>query len=141
MQGKAAPDWDIKNLSDEFVGLKDFKSKVLMIQFTGVGCGPCHQSLPFLKQLVYDFKERDFEFIAIETWSENIEGLKRYRDKNKINFKFLNANEKIKSDYEISSVPIFFILDEIRIIRKVISGYGKGITDKEIRETINELLN
>jgi len=37
-------------------------------------------------------------------------------------------------------VPAFSILDENRIIRKVILGYGEGTTDKEIRDAINELI-
>lgn len=140
LEGKLAPNWDLKDLSNNAVSLKDLKSKVLLLQFTGVGCGPCHSSLPFLKQLVEDNKEKDFELISIETWADNIEGLKRYRDRNEINYKFLNANESIKKAYNINAVPIFFILDENRIIRKVIQGYGKGSTDKKIIDAINELL-
>lgn len=139
-EGKLAPDWELKDLSNNLVSLKSLKSKVVMLQFTGVGCGPCHQSVPFLKKLVKDYQGKDFEFVSIETWSENIEGLKRYRDKNKMNFKFLNADERVKINYDISSVPVFFILDENRIIRKVIYGYSKGATDDAIINAIHELI-
>jgi len=140
LEGKIAPAWTVKDLSNNPVRLKDFNSKVLMLQFTGVGCGPCHHSLPFLKQLVENYKENDFEFIAIETWSDNIDGLKRYRDKNKMNFVFLNGDESIMADYDISSVPVFFILDESRVIRKVIYGYSEESTDRDILSIINELI-
>ena len=94
-EGKLAPAWELKDLSNNLVSLKSLKSKVVMLQFTGVGGGPCHHSIPFLKQLVKDYQGKDFEFVSIETWSENLEGLKRYRDKNKMNFKFLNADERV----------------------------------------------
>jgi hypothetical protein len=35
---------------------------------------------------------------------------------------------------------MFFILDENRVIRKVVSGYSKDDTDKEIRDAINALI-
>ena len=38
------------------------------------------------------------------------------------------------------AAPVFFILDEKRVIRKGFRGYGEGSTDKEIREAIKELL-
>jgi peroxiredoxin len=138
--GKTAPDWTLKGIDGNYIRLGDLTSKLLMIQFTGVGCGPCHQSLPFLKQLVSDYKDKNFEFVSIETWSNNIEGLKRYQQRNGFNFKFLKSEPSVTKSYNVTSVPTFFILDENRIIRKVLNGYGKGATDKVIRDTIDELL-
>jgi hypothetical protein len=43
-------------------------------------------------------------------------------------------------EYQVNSVPVFFILDENRAIRKVINGYQKGTTDKEIKDTVDKLL-
>ena len=83
--GKIASEWVLPDTDYNEIKLSDLKSKVLLIQFTGVGCGPCHQSLPFLKQLVKDYKNKDFEFVSIETWSNNIEGLKRYKQINEFN--------------------------------------------------------
>jgi len=138
--GKTAPDWILKGIDGNSVRLGDLTSKLLMIQFTGIGCGPCHQSLPFLKQLVSDYKDKNFEFVSIETWSNNIEGLKRYQQRNGFNFKFLKSEPSVTESYNVTSVPTFFILDENRIIRKVLNGYGKGATDKKIKDAIDELL-
>ena len=139
-EGKVAPDWSLIDLQNNTVGLKELKSKVLLIQFTGVGCGPCHASIPFLKQLVNEYSVKEFEFIAIEFWSNNIEGLKRYKERNDLNFKFLKADENVIRNYQLRGAPAFFILDEKRVVRKVINGYSRGTTDNEIRDAITELL-
>jgi peroxiredoxin len=138
--GKKAPDWILRNTDQKIVKLNDLDSKVLLIQFTGVGCGPCHQSIPFLKRLVASHKSLDFDFISIETWSNNIEGLKRYEQKNELPWKFLRSDDEVAKAYEIKSVPAFFILDENKIIRNVINGYDKKITDSEIIQAI-DLIN
>ncbi|MEA3480071.1 MAG: TlpA disulfide reductase family protein, partial [Bacteroidota bacterium] len=140
MVGKKAPDWVLKDVKSNEVELSKLKSKVLVIQFTGIGCGPCHHSVPFVKQLVEDYKDKDFEFVSIETWSNNIDGLKRYQERNEFNFKFLKSNDDVNKAYDISSVPAFFIIDENRIIREVIRGYQKNLTDSKIIENINMLL-
>ena len=140
MTGQKAPDWILKDIYDKEINLSDLDSKVLLLQFTGIGCGPCHSSIPFLKQLVYDFKDEDFEFLSIETWSKNIEGMKRYVENNGINFRFLCSTDEVKKSYQVSSVPVFFLLDTDRTIRKVIIGYSKEKTDKEIRDAIDEFL-
>lgn len=139
-EGKRAPDWILKDIDGNNIGLNNLKCKVIMIQFTGIGCGPCHESLPFLKQLVVDYADKDFQFVSIETWSQDIEALTRYKDKNEINFTFIRADKQIQKDYEIRAVPVFFILDKDRIIRKVINGYSESSTDETILKTINELL-
>ena len=47
--------------------LSDFKeSKVLLIQCTGIGCGPCMVSIPFLNKLKQDYKTDDLDVVAIE---------------------------------------------------------------------------
>lgn len=140
LEGKVAPDWMLFDLEHNAVGLKDLKSKVLLIQFTGVGCGPCHSSIPFLKKLANEYNINDFELIVIEFWSNNIAGLKKYRENNDLNFRFLNADEDVIKSYQVTSAPVFFILDENRVVRKVIMGYGKARTDTEIRDAIDSLL-
>lgn len=137
--GKKAPEWILNDHNQNKIKLSDLKSKVLLIQFTGIGCGPCHESIPFMKQLVNDYKTKDFEFVSIETWSNNIEGIKRYHQRNELNFKFLKSNDEVNESYNISSVPVFFVLDENRIIRNVLFGYAKS-SNSHIIESISQLL-
>jgi thiol-disulfide isomerase/thioredoxin len=138
--GKVAPSWVLNDFNNKPINLEELKSKVIMIQFTGIGCGPCHAAIPFLRQFVSDYKGKDFEFVSIETWSKNIEGMKEYHKNNDMNYRFLLSTEETAKNYEVTSVPIFFILDKDRIIRKIIRGYGEGTTEKEIRDAINGLI-
>ncbi|MBK8882727.1 MAG: TlpA family protein disulfide reductase [Bacteroidales bacterium] len=138
--GKVAPDWVLKDFNQDSISLKKIKSKVLMVQFSGIGCGPCHASIPFLNQLVADYRLKDFDLVSIETWSNNIDGIKRYFDNNNLNYKLLLSTEQITKEYQVKAVPAFFILDKDRVIRKIIVGYDKETTDKEIRDALNKLI-
>ncbi len=138
--GKVAPDWVLKDVNNKIIALDKLKSKVIMIQFTSVSCGPCMASIPFLKQLTSEYKKDKFDFVAIESFNRNSNVLNNYQNRNEFNYKFLISTKDITKSYSIKSVPIFFILDENRVIRKVIRGYGKGTTDKKIRDAINELI-
>ena len=140
LTGKAAPDWNLRDSGNMMVGLKDLKSKVLLVEFTGIGCAPCHSAIPFLKQMADDFKGKDFGFVSIETWSSDIDALEKYQKENELNYTFLKASAGLTKKYEVSGVPSFFILDRDRIIRKIVVGYEKGTTDKEIIDAINDQL-
>jgi len=140
MQGKHAPDWTLHDAENKSFSLKDFNSKVLMIKFTGIGCGPCNASIPFIKKLVNEYKAKSFEFISIETWSNNPAVIKNYCNNNGLNFKYLISTNDVVRNYNAEAVPVFFIIDEKRVIRKVIRGYREGTTDQEIIKTLNELI-
>ena len=66
--------------------------------------------------------------------------LKSYRRSNNIKYKFLMSTKEVTKSYQIEAVPTFFILDENRVIRKVIRGYRTGSTDTMIRDSINNLI-
>ena len=140
LTNKKAPELNLIDSDNNPISLRNFNSKVILIQFTGIGCGFCHLSVPFLKNLQNDYTPDDLDLIAVETWSNDPEVVKRYISNNKINYPYLLSTDEHKKLYQISGVPVFFILDENRIIRKIIRGYSKGSTDKEIRDAINALI-
>ena len=138
--GKEAPHWTLQSADKSTFSLTDLKSKVTMIQFTSVACGPCKASIPFLKELSANYNKEDFDFVAIECTSKNTNVLKGYMERNDFEYKFLLSTKEVKKSYSINSFPVFFILDENRIIRQVISGYSKDSVDQRIREAINNLI-
>jgi thiol-disulfide isomerase/thioredoxin len=140
LKNKKAPELELIDPENNPFSLNNLKSKVILIQFTGIGCGFCHLSVPFLNSLIDEFKPSDLGLVAIETWNNEPEVIKRYILNNNITYHYLRATDENKRQYQISGVPAFFILDENRIIRKVIKGYSKDSTDKEIRDAINALI-
>ncbi len=138
--GKTAPDWTLQTDDNQDISLSDLKSKVLMIQFTSVSCGPCKASIPFLKELSKEYKNTDFDFVVIECTSKNTNVLKSYMSRNDFNYKFLLSNNEVLKKYSITSFPVFFILDKNRKITNMVNGYGSKKTDNEIRRLINDLL-
>lgn len=141
LEGLAAPGWKLKDTDDNEIALNDLKSKVLIIQFTGIGCGPCYQSIPYLIKIKNQFKPEEVDIVSIETWNNNISVIKKHVSLNNINYKYLICNNDVRLKYGIKSVPKFFILDEKRVVRKIITGFDKENTYVELKEAINQLVN
>lgn len=139
LAGEKAPDWTLSDMDGNAVSLADYKSKVLLIQFTGIGCGPCLISIPFLLDLKKELGTEDFDIAAIETWTRRPHSLKVYSDKHSLTYKLLSATDDVVEAYRTDgAAPVFFILDSGRTVRKVIRGYGES-TGGEIRKAIKEL--
>jgi thiol-disulfide isomerase/thioredoxin len=95
LTGHIAPLWLLKDLNNNPISLNDLRSKVLIIQFSGIGCGPCHMSIPFLKKLAAEYNNKDFDLVSLETWSDDVEAMKRYQKNNELNYKFLLSTEEV----------------------------------------------
>jgi len=140
LEGKKAPNWTLCDFNNDTITLKNLKSKIVVIEFTGIGCGPCYQAIPFLRQMVIDNMNKDFDFISIEAWSKKIDIVKNYHDRNNLNYKLLISTPDVLEKYHVDLVPVFFIIDENRVIKKFFEGYEKGTTDKQIIDIIKELI-
>jgi peroxiredoxin len=141
LQDKPAPQWTLTDVEDRPVSLADIKSKVVLLNFTGIGCGACQLAIPFLKELRNKYSTEDFELIAIESWSGKTSSRKGYVEKKGLNYPFLGATEEVLKDYKTGrAAPWFFLLDENHIIRKIFFGYSEERTSKEIEEAIEKLL-
>ena len=139
--GKKAPDWVLNDKNEQSVSLSSFKGKVLLIQFTGIGCGPCHASIPTLKTIKEKYDPEKFELVAIETWTRKPHSLQVYSNKNDLNYNLLSATDEVIKDYQTGgAAPVYFILDKQQIVQKVTSGYGKTTTENELMDAIDKLL-
>lgn len=138
LTGKIAPDWTLTDGNGQTVSLADFKSKVLIINLTGIGCGPCKAAIPFLNGLRDKYGIKDVEIASVECWKKSLHAVQYYANSNKLNYKLLSANEDFTKNYQANgAVPVYIILDKQRIVKKIIRGYELGTTDKEITDAID----
>jgi len=140
LQGLAAPGWKLKDTDNNEIALDDFKSKVLLVQFTGIGCGPCYQSIPYMIKIRNQFKPEEFDLVSIETWNKDVPVIRNHVSRHKIDYKYLICNNEVELQYGIKSVPRFFILDEKRVVRKMITGFDKEKTYIELKDAIEQLV-
>ena len=139
--GKKASSWILNDKDEQRVSLSDLKGKVSLIQFTGIGCGPCVISISFMNELKEKYSEDELGLVAIETWVRRPNSLQNYSKRYEIKYSLLSGTDEVVNDYEVSAfAPVFFILDKEHIIRKVINGYNEDRIRKEIEYAIKELL-
>ena len=141
LEGKPAPGWTLRDADGNSFSLDQVRSRVVLLNLTGIGCGACHASIPFLRTLKDRFPPADFELIAIETWGRPLHSIRNYIARNQINYRFLEGSKGIVNDYRTGgAAPYFFLLDEHRIVRKVFYGYSLENSGREIAQAIEELL-
>ncbi len=125
--GKTAPEWTLKDINGKTVTQESLRGKPTIINFTGLGCGPCIQSYPELVEM-----SKRFNVVSIESWGKSVQSLRDYAAHHKITYPMLLGEDTVLNAYIGTSrgVPVFFYLDENHIVRKVDRGYAKGMISR-----------
>lgn len=141
LENLLAPKWSLYNPSENnIVNLNDIDNKVIILMFTGIGCGHCKEAIPFMKNLKSQYDTDKLAVISIETFNKKPDYIKHYIELYGIDYSYLMVNESVKEEYNVSSVPHFFILDKSKVVQKEILGFKKGETEQILEDNIVKLL-
>lgn len=139
LEGKVAKFWNLSDSNGNPFKISDYRGQNLLLEFTSIGCGHCQAAIPFLNSFTKNFKDKDFQVLSIMANYENADRIKRYETINNFDYKLLKAKENTFSNYNISGVPVFVIINPNGIIEKAFIGYSKEITDKKIIKYANKM--
>lgn len=139
LKGDLAPNFFVVDSEEKLHELRQYKDKVVYLNFYASWCKPCIKSIPSKNRLYERMKnEKGFILInvcldsKIDEWKElikihNMQGLNVYADG--------NWDKKIKDSYGIQGIPQYVLLNKDNIL---IENYTQGA--EKIEEMIKELL-
>jgi thiol-disulfide isomerase/thioredoxin len=120
------------------INLKDYRGKVVLLDYWHTGCGPCISELPMMKNIYKMFHDKGFEIIAFSV-DEDVEHLKKFVEKEQL--LWLNASEVLsnkqnladsRKKYDINAYPTTVLIGKDG---KVIRGGARGmILIKELQK-------
>ncbi|UFS72733.1 TlpA family protein disulfide reductase [Geomonas sp. RF6] len=123
IEGNAAPDFTLKDLSGRDVSLSSLKGKVVLVNFWATWCPPCREEIPSMVRLNKGMDGQPFQMLAI---SVNDGGKKEVdpflKDSNTVLPVLLDADQKVAKRYGTTGVPETFVVDKKGIIVKKVIG-------------------
>ena len=136
--GAVAPDFTLETIGGEEFVLSSLRGKYVVLDFWASWCGPCRGSIPGIKKVYEQYKDKGVEIVGIscdrtaEPWRKAVE-----EDKSPWIHVIDFANEKnggrVASKYAIHYIPTLYLLDkEGKIISK--------INHHELGDKLKELL-
>ena len=138
--GDTAPAISLPQLSGgKTLSLKQYRGKVVYLDFWASWCGPCRQSLPLMNEVRNRLKSKGFEVLAVNLDEEPEAGLaflKLYPVQYPV---VSDVKGTTPATYKIQGMPTSFLIDRKGKVRQVHVGFKKGDI-KKIESEITELL-
>ena len=116
--GKPAPDFNLKDINGESVSLKNFRGKVVLLDFWATWCGPCIRELPALKAIYEKHKHNaDFALISISSDVDE-ETVAKFVEENNMPWIHIREIEEMAAKYHVISIPHYTVIDRNGLIRE-----------------------
>src|SRR4030066_464396 len=110
---KKAPDFSLIDLNGKRVVLKQFKGKVIFLNFWATWCGPCKEEMPSLEVLHRQFKEKNFVLLTISVDYEGIKPVQEFINKHQYTFPvLLDPKGETLDLFEVKGIPTTFLIDK-----------------------------
>ena len=137
MNGDDFPDADFYDLNGNLHHIAEHKGKYILLDFWSSGCGPCINAFPVMKQIYDQYNDR----LAIVSMSVDTE--RRWRNASQeheitwSNWNEMKGEGGIYTNYRISGIPYYVLINPEGKIEKQIKGFG----EESFRALFSELFD
>lgn len=132
-------DFTLKDINGKKHSLKDYKGKVVFLDFWASWCAPCRYSIPKMDAFYNKWKDKKVIFVGINLDSK-IKDAINFAKKVKISYPTLLAyNSDVAQHYKVRAIPTIVVIDPKGSIIKRFVGYFDGI-ENEWEKIISSVL-
>ncbi|MFD2921389.1 TlpA family protein disulfide reductase [Terrimonas rubra] len=130
--GQPMYDTLLKDMAGKSYRLADFKGKYILLDFWSFGCGPCHASVPEMKEIHEKLKDR-LAIVGLSSdtrkiWEKATEAFKMTW----YNLTDGNEDRGIYAQYGVDGIPNYVLIDPEGTVKASWTGYGEGSLKEKI---------
>ena len=137
--GKAAPDFELKDINGKVVKLSDFRGKAVVLNFWATWCPPCKVEIPWFEDLQNRYRDQGLEVVGVALDDSSDKDIADFAKEMKMNYPVLLGKEETSDLYGgVDALPTTFYIDRNG---KIVTSVPGLIDRKDIEENIIKVLN
>jgi cytochrome c biogenesis protein CcmG/thiol:disulfide interchange protein DsbE len=110
-QRKPAPEFALRDNSGKTVSLKDYRGKVVLLDFWATWCHGCKLEIPWFADLSHKYKDKDVAVIGVSLDDEGWKVVTPFIKTTQIPYQIVLGNDNVAKTYGIANMPDTFLID------------------------------
>jgi len=136
-----APDFTLEDMDGKKFSLKDYRGKVVLLNFWATWCPPCRREIPSMERIYEHFKDKDFVVLALNQM-EDIDPVFIYLGGLEVSPTFpvlFDKDSSVSRAYEVLGLPTTYLIDKNGTIRFRAIG-GREFDHPDVEKLILQLM-
>ena len=139
---QTAPDFTLRSLNGDSISLKDYRGKIVLLDFWATWCAPCRQSIPELVELQKKYRDQGVAVIGVSMDDPQMfpdSYISAFKEKFKMNYPIIRADQKVAMDYFGTTsmvIPTLFVINREGKIADKIVGYAPGAVERSLKKVL-----
>lgn len=105
-----APDFSLQDVTGKAIRLKDFRGKVVFLNFFATWCVPCREEMPAMDRLYRTYKDRGLVVLAVDI-REGTKAVQAFTQELKLSFPtLLDKDGSVAYAYGVRPVPATYLV-------------------------------
>jgi peroxiredoxin len=107
------PVFSLKDLNGKKVEIKQFKGKIILINFWATWCAPCKEEMPSMEILHRQFEEKNFVLLTVSVDYGGVKSVQEFINKHQYTFPvLLDPKGEIFDLFKVKGIPTTFLVDK-----------------------------
>ncbi|MBX2876974.1 MAG: TlpA family protein disulfide reductase [Saprospiraceae bacterium] len=123
-------DFQLETFAGQYISTRPQDSKVLLLDFWEVWCGPCVQSMPKVQALANKYESEGLDVVGVLMDKHSQKSAEKMLGKKGIEFKQTFGSQDLREYFRVLGIPQYVLIDQAGKIRKIYQGYHDEIEDQ-----------
>ncbi|MGB6943955.1 MAG: TlpA disulfide reductase family protein [Bryobacteraceae bacterium] len=128
----SAADFALPDASGRTANLRDYRGKVVLLDFWATWCTGCKEEIPSFSEFQKKYGAKGFAMVGVSLDDGGWKVLKPFLASHNVPYRMLLGDDRIAQRYGIQSMPDTFLIDRSG---RVAAAYTGGLVDKDDVET------
>ena len=107
---RIVPDFSLQDLDGKTVTLKEFRGKVVFVNFWATWCPPCRDEMPAMQKLYKENRDKGLVMLAIN-FMETPNTIRPFVNEYKLTFPILLDSGTVMVSYGVLGLPATYLID------------------------------
>ena len=128
----------VKDIHGRYIRLRDYRGKVVLVNFWATWCPPCRTEIPDLIKLQHDYRSRGLQVVGVTYPPQKLAEVRRFIRRAKVNYPVGLGTKETKLLFTTSeTLPMTIVIGTDGRIRDIIEGI---LLPDEFEQKIKPLL-